>query len=353
MPTFPPDKFILDVPPDESTVDVAARTLHNRLHTVLHYLILAATEEDPDGEHVHQLRVWSRRAIAALDLYWDLMPRRRREWMRKQLKRIRRASGDARDCDVLVQRLKAKRSTKGRKRWLESLSIERAKQQWAIVAFHDRRTHDDRLARRIDALLARVGDDGEERYDGVPARFVDWAHAHLPITLEEFFAAVPVDPTDAAALHRFRIRGKQLRYAMELLAGAFPEQFHTTLYATIEALQDRLGEINDLVTAKARLQETIATADGAADVAAWRRLLAQERAQLDRARCAFAEWCTSAMLSELRQGFATVLCEPPAISSPAPSRRATGVLPGARVGADLARGHRVAPHNDGPAADAG
>src|SRR6516165_7053863 len=108
MPASPPDKFILDVLPDESTVDVAARTLHNRLVTVLHYLVLAAREKDPDGEHIHQLRVWSRRAIAALDLYRSLLPRHRREWMRKRLKRVRRMAGDARDCDVLVQRLKTK-----------------------------------------------------------------------------------------------------------------------------------------------------------------------------------------------------------------------------------------------------
>jgi CHAD domain-containing protein len=272
--------------------------------------------------------------------------------MRKRLKRVRRMAGDARDCDVLVQRLKTKRSSKSRRRWLESLLIERAEQQQAIVGSHERLTRDDHLARRIDALLAHVRGDSDERYDRVPGRFVDWVRAHLPITLEEFFAAVPVDHTDAAALHRFRIRGKQLRYAMELLAGAFPEQFRTILYPTVEALQERLGEINDLATVKTRLQEKIATADDAADVAAWRRLLAQERAQLDRAQCAFCEWCTPAMLSELRQGFEALLCEPPA-TSPEPARRATGALPDARIGADLARGHRIAPHNDGPAADAG
>ena len=72
---------------------------------------------------------------------------------------------------------------------------------------------------------------------------------------------------------------------MELLAGAFPEQVRTALYPTIEALQDRLGEINDLATAKTRLQKKIAKADDAADVAAWRRLLTHERAQLARVGC--------------------------------------------------------------------
>jgi len=311
----PSDRWIPDVLPHDRTVDVAVRTLRNRLSAVLHYLVLAAEKEDEAGEHVHQLRVWSRRAMAALDLYQDSMPPRRRKWMRKQLKRIRRAASDARDCDVLIQRLKRKRSSLGKTRWLESLSAERAQAQQAIVSICDRLGRDDRFAQRIDALLDRVSAGGDEQSGQAPACFADWARERLPVGVEEFFSAVPADPTDEAALHQFRIRGKELRYAMELLAGAFPEQFRTTLYPTIEALQDRLGEINDLATAKTRLLKKIAAADGATDVAAWRRLLAHERAQLDQARRTFWEWCTPTMLRDLRQGFAIVLGDSQVVSS--------------------------------------
>src|SRR5512144_1897709 len=131
MPGAPIDRWTPDVLPDDRTVDVAVRTMRNRLDAVLHYLTLAAETEDKDGEHVHQLRVWSRRAVAALDLYRDWMPRRRRKWVRKHLKQIRRAAGGTRDCDVLIQRLQRKRSTPGRRRWLESLSTERAEAQRA------------------------------------------------------------------------------------------------------------------------------------------------------------------------------------------------------------------------------
>ena len=315
MTGVPSDKWIPDVLPSDSTVDVAVRTLRNRLDAVLHYLVLAAEKEDSDTEHVHQLRVWSRRAMAALDLYQDSMPRRRRKWIRKQLKRIRRAASDARDCDVLIQRLKGRRSSLGRQRWLESLAAERGEAQQAIIAICNSLGRDDRFAQRIDALLDRVSAGGEEQSGQALACFADWARERLPVAVGQFFSAVPPDPTDEAALHQFRIRGKELRYAMELLAGAFPEQFRTTLYPTIEALQDRLGEINDLATAKTRLQKKIARADGAADVAAWRRLLTHERAQLDQARRRFWEWCTPTMLHELRQDFATVLGDSHAFSS--------------------------------------
>ena len=69
-----------------------------------------------------------------------------------------------------------------------------------------------------------------------------------------FFAAVPRDATDLAALHMFRIRGKELRYAMEVLAGAFSDEFRTRLYPIVESIQERLGEVNDLVTAKAKIE---------------------------------------------------------------------------------------------------
>ncbi|MEO8601360.1 MAG: CHAD domain-containing protein [bacterium] len=317
------DKWILDVLPDYSTVDVAVRTLRDRLSAVRHYLMLAAEKEDRDGEHVHQLRVWSRRAMAALDLYQDLMPRRRRDWMRKQVRRIRRTAGDARDCDVLMQRLKRKRSTLARKRWLVSLSAERADAQQAIVAIHDRLVRDDRFARRMDALLDRVSAEAGERSERVPARFSDWARLRVPVALGELFSAVPADPTDEAALHQFRIRSKELRYAMELLVGAFPQQFRTTLYPIIESLQDRLGEINDLAIEKARLQRKIAAADGGAEVAGWRRLLAHERAQLDQARQKFWEWCTPTMLGDLRASFATLLVDSHAISASGASEHLT------------------------------
>ena len=81
-------------------------------------------------------------------------------------------------------------------------------------------------------------------------------------------------------------------------------------YPCIEALQDRLGEINDLATAKIRLERKIVAADDAAAAAAWRRLLAHEEVLLERAQRKFWKWCTPAMLRELSHDFATVLGDP-------------------------------------------
>ena len=100
-------KFVkwVEAGPDELLEDVAVRSLDSRLQPVMHYVPLAAKHPERDVENVHQMRVWARRATAAMSLYKELLPKRRRKWINAQLKAIRRAANDARDDDVFLQRL--------------------------------------------------------------------------------------------------------------------------------------------------------------------------------------------------------------------------------------------------------
>jgi CHAD domain-containing protein len=297
-----PGKWIEEVSADDRPSEVAVRTLQNRLGAVLLLMPLAAEKGEEDSDSIHELRVWTRRATAALNLYEEMMPRRRFSWMKKQLKRVRRAANDARDCDVLVERLRNTHSCPEAKCWLEELRAEREEAQKAVIAADDRLNRDDRFERRIDKLLQSVRRRGKEQAAGASARFGDWARERFGPLVEQFFGAVPADRTDEAALHQLRIRGKELRYAMELLAGAFPVEVRTRLYPTIEAMQDRLGEVNDLAVAKTRLQLKLEAAS-CAEAASWRRLLAIEEAELSQARQTFWDWCSPQMLQELRDGF--------------------------------------------------
>ena len=101
----PSGKWIEGIGPDGSVDDAARRSLEPRLTAVVHWLPLAAYLAEHDVEHVHRLRVSTRRAVAALKLYRDWLPRKQRRWVKKRLKKIRRAAGDARDLDVLAERL--------------------------------------------------------------------------------------------------------------------------------------------------------------------------------------------------------------------------------------------------------
>src|SRR3954447_16572906 len=90
--------------PDEPVGRVAARALAARFDRVWHFMPLAA-EKPADVENVHQLRVSTRRAAAAMDIFEYWLPKRRASQMRKRLKQIRNAAGQARDLDVLEQRV--------------------------------------------------------------------------------------------------------------------------------------------------------------------------------------------------------------------------------------------------------
>jgi CHAD domain-containing protein len=304
MATAQERKWVLDTSPGDRLRDVAVRALKARLETVQHYLTLAALHADEDPEYVHQLRVWSRRATAALKLFADLLPRKRQGWLRKQLRRMRRAANDARDCDVLMQRLLRGKPSPIVKRLMEKIAAERALAQKPIVAIYKRLERRDRLARRCGKLLRRVADPESG------ALFGDWARECLPPLVENVLDVAPVDATDVKALHQLRIRGKELRYAMELLAGAFPPEFRERLYPVAETLQDRLGEINDLATEQIRLGAKIENADEPAEKSRLRKLLAEQHAILERARQEFLSWYTPQLRRDLRAGFDALVASP-------------------------------------------
>ena len=99
-------KWIKGTKPQHPITAVASRSLREQLQAVWHYAPLAAKKWEKDIKHVHQLRVATRRAQAALHLFSDLLPQRETRRMNRQLRDLRKAAGKARDLDVLAERLR-------------------------------------------------------------------------------------------------------------------------------------------------------------------------------------------------------------------------------------------------------
>jgi len=291
------DKWVENVGPEDRTSVVAARTLESRLEALLHYLRLAAREDGADPEDVHQLRVWSRRSAAALALYEPMLPHRRAQRIRRALRMIRHAANDARDCDVLLERLAHYRQGRSVKYWQTATRRSRAEAQRTIVKVHHKLCVEGDLAKQVKKLIERIREQ-ERKHDAWP-RFGVWARRRLRPVIRRFFALAPSRGANAEDLHQFRIAGKELRYGIEMLAGAFGDEMRTELYPVIEEIQDRLGHVNDLATAQARLKELIAQTSDARIAAGLRRLLASETAEFARARRVFLEWCSRARMADL------------------------------------------------------
>jgi len=291
--------------PEESVELVARRALAARLGRLWHFLERAVQHEGREVEDVHQLRVFTRRSAAAMRIFEDWLPGRRGRWMHKQLKRIRKAAGEARDLDVLRTRwteelaeLPAGQSAI----LLEQVKRRRRRAQWPIEdAFH--KLASKRFPRRARKLTKRV------RYRG-PAggdcgdRLLCVARSSLGELLTPYFQVAESTFADPVELHAFRIASKQVRYAMEVFAGAFDDSFRQQLYPLVADLQDRLGKINDHVTALTYLTAWHNETDADAVRQAIEAGMQVEQQALDDSQRDFLEWWSAEKREQLRNQFA-------------------------------------------------
>ncbi|HTU26042.1 MAG TPA: CHAD domain-containing protein [Pirellulales bacterium] len=297
-------KWIDASEPDDPVDVVARRALESRLDAVEHYLALAA-DRDHTPEDIHQLRVSTRRAMAALDIFAALLPPRRARKMNKRLKRIRRAAGDSRDLDVLAARLKKNplADDSGRRAKLQKLIAHlRSAAQPAIEKIHKHLDERDRFSRRAAALVSRVrlrAVDGSAELHTFSAA----ARQCLQPVIERFFAAAAADLSQPEALHALRISGKQVRYAIEIFAGAFQPEIREEIYPLVEQMQEKLGKVIDHVTAARLYGEWLTGVDDAEIAEYLRTLAASEQAAVELARHDFLTWWTADRAADLQRRF--------------------------------------------------
>lgn len=288
------DKWIEGLTPECTVADAAQRSLRHRVQAVLEFLPLAAERSDENVEYVHLLRVWSRRSMAAINLYKKVLPKKRFRKLRKKLRRIRRVAGDARDLDVLLGQILPQES-KESKALAARVRRRREKAQRPIHRCFRRMHKQKRLGRRLRNLIQSVADNDES------ARlFGNWAQAAMRCVVDRFYLAFPSDENDLQAMHRFRIRVKGLRYVMELLAPAFPVELKASVYPRVEELQDLLGKINDRAVAMSWLSKWLAACPKRADRSELKKKLERESQQLIQAQKCFFGWWTLDVQSQIR-----------------------------------------------------
>ncbi len=294
-------KWIDGIRPDGSVCDAARASLAMRLAAVGYWLPLAADHADQDVEHVHRLRVSTRRAIAALKLYSDWLPAKPHRWLKKRLKKIRRAAGDARDLDVLADRI-LRHGGESAEPFLEEIAKRREAAQPAIIEIAARCRHQECFSRKTLRLLERLKPPESFGEANMPMNFRDWARLQLAATADSFFQSLPDDHADTAMLHQFRIRAKALRYTIELLASALDPSIRTVHYPIVEELQERLGEINDLATGGDQMRRWSEGLTDASHQQVLGDLASEESAQLSEKIDAFRDWWVREQCDALRKG---------------------------------------------------
>jgi len=275
--------------PNSSVDEVTFAVLLKRLTPLPKLLKRAALDADKDIEHVHRLRVATRRADAALTEFAEFLEPRRVTRVAGILRKLRKAAGQARDLDVLmlanqddpvvVRKLQAKRST-------AQMRIERAYRKHA---------ESGKLKKRIRQLLRSIPSDLVFDHDET---IQSWARDRLSSRTESLLVVWPDESSDLESLHQFRIKAKALRYTIELFAGVFPTQLKDALYPRVEQIQDELGDINDHRVALQNIEQW------QAETAVQDELLilkARTEAELNRCRSLFNRKHGEAAREEFRQ----------------------------------------------------
>jgi len=296
--------------PDDPVRHVARRVLSGRLARMWHFLERAVRSPRSETENVHQLRVFSRRAAAAMDIFEAWLPPKRGRSVNKKIKQVRQAAGAARDFDVLLLRwtgrLEQSPSSRG-SLLLEEITHHRQEAQGPIEAVHDKLV-ERRFARKTSKLVDRIRKNaGDGPCD---QRFGCMARVAMDRLLAPYLKAAQAELDDAQALHAFRIQGKQVRYAMEVFSGAFDEEFRSELYPALVNLQERLGAINDHVTAKNYFCQWLSTKESSAAREAIDWAMNEEREALDTSRHEFLAWWTSERRADLCGRFARYVQSP-------------------------------------------
>jgi CHAD domain-containing protein len=271
-------KWIGGTSAQQKLSSAASRALKARLRKVCRLLPRAALRAEENVEYVHRLRVAARRALAAVKVLKDLLPARQGRWLRKKLKRIRRAAGEARELDVLIASLKANGAYpdgENERRVVDHLIAIREAAQSPLRELHARLS--DRFQREARDMVRQVA---WRRQDSSEPTFSETARVRLRPLIKKFFTAAQSPLNAPEDLHRLRIAGKRLRYAMEVFGGALPKSFRTRLYPELTEVLDRLGEINDHTVARRRFETWSQTAASTAMAEHLRQLSRAEDEQL-------------------------------------------------------------------------
>jgi CHAD domain-containing protein len=330
-------KWISDLKATTPVADAARHVLTLRLEAVRDSLPLVLREEDRDPEYVHQLRVATRRARAALDIFANCLPTRKYKAARKQLRDIRRLAGEARDWDVFLASVTqtGHAPTGMRRPGLDCLVGYAIARREAAQCRLEEAGKNHPFA--FEHFLAETLADVYKPNDPGIRNLLDLALPHLWGLLRELEEAASGPLDDYEHLHQVRIVGKRLRYVMEVFADCFAPPFREELYPRVVEMQEILGNANDSHVACGRL-EAFSKRLQAQVPERWKRyrpylesLLEYHQARLAQERQRFQDWWARWSESLGQAAFSTFLkcaSDRPTDQSSSPTARSVpGIWP--------------------------
>ena len=216
-----------------------------------------------DIEYIHRMRVASRRLRSAITLFEECLPRKKLPDWQKQVRRITRALGAARDTDVQIDLLDkvlrhlqepsaddvdqdARRYSPGIERLRLRLRQRREKLQVDVSGALDAWEASQVTEEMGQTLRQQLVQARLSQVEPASPRVYQQAYLITSLRLEEMLAydACVYHPEQIEELHAMRIAAKRLRYTMEVFASLYDDGLKQPLQ-TVREVQDVLGDIHD------------------------------------------------------------------------------------------------------------
>lgn len=218
-----------------------------------------------DTEFLHDLRVALRRMRTYLAHAGDALPPETVARARETVRRLARATGPARELDVLL--LSQQRYTAmvepvfapAVDEFFRHIAERRKAAYETVRGEIDRYLSDDALETLIGAASLVGGATRDTARRAVEKRRRSFRRGWRAL-VEEYHRRG--DRIADEALHRLRIRGKRYRYVQELLGDVSGVRANESV-KKLKYFQDRLGRFNDLCVEQSRLTGRIADGDHA------------------------------------------------------------------------------------------
>lgn len=248
-------KWFDELSPSTPLNDAARRVISLRLEVIRDHLSLALQKPEKDPEYVHQVRVGTRRAGAAIKVFSDCFPKKPLRQARKRIRDLRRAAGGARDWDVFLINLRRSAAELGEE-YRSGLDFlygfatgQRLRAQQELdAAFPNFPFSFDRFLAETSAAIRKR----QETTLG------ELAAVAVPQAVDDLNEALAGDLQAYDLLHVARLMGKRLRYAMEIFSGCFEPEFRKSLYPQVVQMQGILGDANDAHVAIPRFANLLA-----------------------------------------------------------------------------------------------
>ena len=253
----PLDLGPVDINPDDRLVDRAYAVLRRRFGEFLTYEGGTALGEDP--ESLHQMRVATRRLRAALRVFEGVLPPSLFA-TREEIRWFGQALGAVRDLDVQIENLEALQQASA---WDDANALAPLRTQF-------KRQHDEARSALLESLSSeRYASLVETMRQGLitgptPDAPDDLSRATGRRVIGQRYRRFQRDAqrlrknSPRTEYHLLRIRGKRLRYSLELFLDLYGREGAQAL-ASLRALQDLLGELQDLATTDERLLDLVRT----------------------------------------------------------------------------------------------